>query len=105
MKNDYVERIAQMMHIRKISGRQLAEHIDRSRVTVSKYFRRESRMDVDTFLDIARILETNPCWLLTGKMDYEIRSNDETIQYLVKQLKQKDQIIEQKEKMIENLRS
>jgi transcriptional regulator with XRE-family HTH domain len=105
MKNDYIDRIAQMMHIRQISARQLSFEVNRSRPTMTKYFRRETRMDVDTFLKIAKTLETNPCWLLTGKADYEIRSNDETIQYLVKELKRKDKIIEQKEREIEKLKN
>lgn len=77
--------------IRKLSGmnqQQLANEINKSSSTLKKYENGEVAITVDVLMDIAEVLEVNPCVLLGVqelraidiiKDEYDIRTSDEKL--------------------------
>jgi transcriptional regulator with XRE-family HTH domain len=61
MKNDYILKISNLLKQKNISQSELARRIDKTANTVSNYFISKTKIDVDTLLKIAEVLDVSVC--------------------------------------------
>jgi len=57
---EYLLKIKELIKLKKVSQAELADLIKKNRMTVNNYLTGNTKIDVETLLDIAKALEVNP---------------------------------------------
>jgi transcriptional regulator with XRE-family HTH domain len=112
---DYMQRIRDLMSIKKITQNEIAKIIGKTRNTVNNYFSGKTNLDVETLLKISEVLGVKPeVFFKTKNNEYSIDNKNslvnETIpefytkeNELLHEIKLLNEIIRSKEKYIKLL--
>lgn len=57
---DYLQKIKELISFKKITQKELSEKINKSENTLSNYFKGNTKIDVDTLIDIAKAFGVSP---------------------------------------------
>jgi transcriptional regulator with XRE-family HTH domain len=112
---DYLQKIKELMKIKKITQKELSQKIDKNINTITNYFKGNTKLDVDTLLKISEVLGVKPeVFFKTKNNEYSIDNKNslvnETIpefytkeNELLHEIKLLNEIIRSKEKYIKLL--
>jgi transcriptional regulator with XRE-family HTH domain len=119
---DYIQKIKELILIKKISQRELARVINKTHATINNYITGKTIIDVNTLIEIANALNVHPCVFFREdeKVKTQINGNynnigngngnsiiinnlEKEVENLKERIADKEKIIQEKERTIEIL--
>jgi len=79
---DYIQKIRELVEEKKITKRELSSKIQKNENTIANYFNKKTKLDVDTLIKIADILDVPVGWFFEKKNEQSKNKLNEELLFL-----------------------